>query len=157
MEFSKKTTSGTLWYLKKWIVYYYYIFMKESMHQSDIDEIKTIFNEFINSLDSSVQDEARDFFYTIDIRNTFTTLSTFKNTTRVFEDDQEKKLYELKAKKFYFAYIMNLGGHASYKMAFKEKVDKEHYSFEFCEVFLAELITNTELELYAESIPKIKK
>ncbi|WP_415397609.1 HNH endonuclease [Sulfurimonas sp. CS5] len=131
--------------------------MKESMHQSDIDEIKTIFNEFINSLDSSVQDEARDFFYTIDIRNTFTTLSTFKNTTRVFEDDQEKKLYELKAKKFYFAYIMNLGGQASYKKAIKEKVDKEQYSFEDCEVFLAELITNKELELYAESIPKRKK
>ena len=156
-EFSKKTTSGTLWYMKKWIVYYYYIFMKESMHQSDIDEIKTIFDEFIGSLNTSVYDDAHDFFYKIDIRSTFTTLSTFKNTNRVFEDDQEKKLFELKAKKFYFAYIMDLGGQAGYKKEIKEKVDNEHYSFEDCEIFLDGLITNKKVELATELIAKRKK
>ena len=32
MEFVKIKSSGTLWYLKKWIVYYYYIFLKGFTH-----------------------------------------------------------------------------------------------------------------------------
>ena len=40
MEFNRVQTSGTLWYLKKWLVYYYYIFMKDNIYIKDYNEIK---------------------------------------------------------------------------------------------------------------------
>ena len=31
MEFSKFNTSGSLWYLKKWFVFYHYVFLKAKL------------------------------------------------------------------------------------------------------------------------------
>ena len=67
MEFVKIGSSGTLWYLKKWIVFYHYVFMKSSMHQQDINEIIGIFDAYIDSLDESVRNNARGLFYAVDI------------------------------------------------------------------------------------------
>ena len=40
MEFNRISSSGTLWYLKKWIVYYYYIFMRNTnLYDEDYEEI----------------------------------------------------------------------------------------------------------------------
>ena len=48
MEFNRISSSGTLWYLKKWIVYYYYIFMRNtSLYAQDYNEIVEIFNNYI--------------------------------------------------------------------------------------------------------------
>ena len=47
MEFNKVNSSGTLWYLKKWITYYYYIFLKDNLYDRDHDDIIEIFNDYI--------------------------------------------------------------------------------------------------------------
>ncbi len=65
MEFSKVNTSGTLWYLKKWFVYYEYIFFKKTIHEKDYSEIIEIFDKFIESLDLSVREKAKAFFYEV--------------------------------------------------------------------------------------------
>src|SRR5665648_89557 len=82
MEFVKIKSSGTLWYLKKWIVYYYYIFMKKNtLYQEDYEEITYIFESFINSLEEKVRDDARKLFFNIDIKsNSFIKFRDFTAT-----------------------------------------------------------------------------
>lgn len=116
MDFSKTTKSGTLWYLKKWFVYYHYIFFKQTLHENDYLEIISTFNSFIESLDESVRDEAREFFYEVDIRSEFIRMITFCNTNEhTFNSEQDQKHFLIEAKKFYFMYIMRLGGQSGYK------------------------------------------
>lgn len=133
MEFSKVSTSGTLWYLKKWIVYYNFLFFKDTLTQSDYDEIQNIFNSYIESLpnDKRLIDNAKNFFYDVDIRdnNEFITLNDFMKDVPNFQTASELEQYKLNAKKFYFTYIMNIGGQSGYKKYIKELIiDKNSYS-----------------------------
>lgn len=129
MEFVKVRTSGTLWYLKKWMTLYNYIFFKENLFDMDYQEIITRFNKFIESLDPEVQENAYKFFYEIDIRGDFVKLSQFIHTDRNFTTEKEKDEYILSAKKFYFVYLMNIGGQSGDKARIKEYIaSKRNYS-----------------------------
>lgn len=129
MEFTKIQTSGTLWYLKKWIVYYQYIFFRPTLNQQEYNEIVDIFNNFIDSLpdNQEVKDNAKAFFFDIDIEDTdtFIPLNDFLNNSQTFATEIERQAYILSAKKFYFTYIMNLGGQSGYKRDIKEIINEK--------------------------------
>jgi hypothetical protein len=72
MEFTKRNSCGTLWYLKKWIVFYQFIFLKDELFEADYKEIVMIFNNFISSIPNpQSQAEAKKFFFEVDINNSF--------------------------------------------------------------------------------------
>lgn len=125
MEFNKVNSSGTLWYLKKWIVYYYYVFMKDNLYTQDYNEIIEIFNNYIDSLPEDLREVATNFFFEKDIRDSvlFTSFQDFTRDNPVFTSPVDERDYKLKSKKFYFLYIMNIGGQAGYKALTKELID----------------------------------
>lgn len=132
MEFSKVNSSGTLWYLKKWIVYYKYLFFKDTITQKDYNEIRDIFISFIDTLpdNEDVRENAENFFFAIDIRNneSFLTLNDFLNNIPNLSTSNELQQYRISAKKFYFIYIMNVGGQAGYKKDIKQWIiEKNSY------------------------------
>ena len=60
MEISKVSTSGTLWYMKKFLVYYYYIFLSKNINSlSDTAKIRENFDKFIDSLPENNRDSAK--------------------------------------------------------------------------------------------------
>ena len=64
MELTKVQDSGTLWYMKKFLTLYYYVFLSNDImttayRQSVID----IFDSFISSLDTDIQPYAETYFY----------------------------------------------------------------------------------------------
>lgn len=126
MEFNRVTTSGTLWYLKKWVTYYYYIFLKSNMYEQDYSDIAEIFNNFINTLPEKVQPSASNFFFDKDIRKEegFNSYQNFIRNMPHFSSQNEESDYKLLSKKFYFTYIMNIGGQSSYKAITKNLIDK---------------------------------
>lgn len=135
MEFVRVRTSGTLWYLKKWMTLYNYIFFKENLFEKDYQEIIERFDEFIQSLDPKVQANAYEFFYEIDIRGDFVTLSQFLQTDTNFSTEKEKNEFILTAKKFYFVYLMNIGGQSGDKALIKEYIaSKGNYSMVLTEL-----------------------
>jgi hypothetical protein len=116
MEFNKVSNAGTLWYLKKWITYYYYIFMRENIFESDYTLISNVFTEFIESLPTPLKTKAENYFFEKDIRSSnFVSFQEFIKETPIFNSADEKTLFLMKAKKFYFIYIMNIGGQSNYK------------------------------------------
>jgi hypothetical protein len=63
MELSKITTSGTLWYTKKFLVYYYHIFLSDNITlRDDAIRIREIFDDYIFSLPETVKEDATKFF-----------------------------------------------------------------------------------------------
>lgn len=64
MELTKIKSSGTLWYTKKFLTLYYYIFLSGNiMTAAYRDEIVEIFDRYIESLPSAVQPAASRFFF----------------------------------------------------------------------------------------------
>lgn len=124
MEFVKIQSSWTLWYLKKWIVFYYYVFLKEELFDKDYEEIKSIFDNFISSLPTNIKDSANDFFYEIDIKsNDFIKMNSFINySVNSFSSQEDKKQYIIKAKRFYFMYLMNSWWQSWWKKKIKDKI-----------------------------------
>lgn len=123
MEFSRTNTSGTFWYLKKWFVYYHYVFFKKTIHENEYSEIIEIFDKFIESLDISIQEEANKFFYEVDIKSNFIRMNTFCNINEtVFESIREENQSIIEAKKFYFMYLMGIGGQSGYKKKMLELI-----------------------------------
>lgn len=104
MELAKVNNCGTYWYVKKMLVYYYYIFIRGKIGLKEIDEIINNFNSYINSLDKTSKKDAEAFFYEIDIRKkeSIITLTEMLSATGFIEDSEI-----LAAKKYYFSYIMN--------------------------------------------------
>lgn len=123
MEFTKRNSCGTLWYLKKWFVYYYYVFLKDNLFDADYQEIIKHFNDFISSLHPDIQQEAIPYFFEIDIRqDNFSKLQQFLTTSRSFLNENDQFQHTIHAKKFYFMYLMNLGGQSGYKKHMKELI-----------------------------------
>lgn len=124
MEFSKINTCWTLWYLKKWMVYYNYIIMNPDIYDDIYDKIIGIFNSFIESLPENVQQEATNFFYWVDIREDweFTKFSDFGHHVTQSNAEEEKK-FRISCKKFYFMYLMDIWWQQWYKKKIKEYLD----------------------------------
>lgn len=124
MEFNKVNSSGTLWYLKKWMVYYKFLFMKDELHLDDYATITKIFDEFILSLPLSIQQEAKAFFYIVDIRNTnsFIGYQSYVTPNKPFKNNDDKVNFIREAKKFYFMYLMDIGGQGGFKEDVKNAI-----------------------------------
>lgn len=63
MEITKVKSSGTLWYTKKFIVLYYYVFLSnELMTREYIGKVNESFRNYIDGLDDAVKADAERFF-----------------------------------------------------------------------------------------------
>lgn len=102
MEFTKLQDLGTYWHLKKFIVFYYYIFIKGALEKEELIEISNIFNNFVDSLTEDQKDIATNYFFNVDIRNTTEIITLNEFTSAKFFNETENS----KAKKFYFVYLM---------------------------------------------------
>ena len=134
MELTKIKSSGTLWYTKKFLTLYYYIFLTNDIYTNDyIGKVISVFDNYINSLDSSLTNSAVDFFYSINdnlnFKSTrFKTFSSFTNYTS-FANANEKQIYDRTARKYYFALLMGVGGQTGVKRELKEKIQDSSFVF----------------------------
>ncbi|WP_323668956.1 HNH endonuclease signature motif containing protein [Aliarcobacter butzleri] len=160
MDFSKVDYSGTLWYLKKWMVYYNYLFFKDNITTTDYEKIVDVFNKFIQTLPTGeARKNAENFFFEVDIRNKdeYITFQQFINDKPDLSELDSKK-WNIDAKKFYFCYVMNLGGQANYKKMIKNKINQKHSYYECCEILLECKSSECEkLNKLGEIIQSIKK
>jgi len=134
MELSKITTSGTLWYTKKFLVYYNQIFLSDNITvRRDVDFIRSIFEDYINSLPENIQENATNFFYssneTADLRSDkFRLFDDFAGTKNFANVNERNDYYEM-AKKYYFAFLMESGGQSGVNAYIKEKLYQTNFSF----------------------------
>jgi 5-methylcytosine-specific restriction endonuclease McrA len=134
MELTKVNSSGTLWYTKKFLVYYYYIFLSDNITvRDDVTAICDVFNKYIDSLPKKVQSDATKFFYaskkTADLRSDKFRLFYDFAGSPTFQNDREKTDYYEMAKKYYFAFLMESGGQSGVKAYIKEKLYQSNFCF----------------------------
>jgi len=135
-EISKITKSGSLWYIKKWIVLYYYIFSlrdKDNKNRPVKDYISRICDEFdsyIDSMPNELKSEAKKFFYPEGV------FSDFKNKdVKDFlefapeRSDKDSKYYK-RARKAYFCTLMGIGGQSGIKKELKKILEKDGYNID---------------------------
>lgn len=134
MELTKIHSSGTLWYTKKFLVLYYYVFLSNDiMTHEYVDKVTEFFDRYINSLPAEVQAEASSFFYpenpAVNFHSTdFRTFSSFASEND-FENQAARTEYYQKAKKMYFAILMGSGGQTGVKKALKEAVSQPGFVY----------------------------
>ena len=133
MELTKSQTSGTLWYTKKFIVLYYYIFLNDNINTLSVaEEICGIFDSYIGSLPVEMQDKAKDYFYAskdvADLRSEYFRLFGDFAGQIQFASDAERLNYYESAKKYYFAFLMESGGQGGVNRWIKEHL----YEPDFC-------------------------
>lgn len=132
MELTKVQSSGTLWYTKKFLTLYYFIFLTNDIYTKQyINEIIKSFDSFILSLPDSQRQLATDFFYStdecLDFRSEkFKTFSSFTDFSS-FSDEREKREYDRIARKYYFALLMGVGGQTGVKKKLKEKIQESSF------------------------------
>ena len=132
MEFTRDSVSGTLWYLKKYLVLYYNIFLTDGVSTEEgINNIINIFNNFINSLPQECQQDATDFFFPseVDIRNNYNKFTNFKGN-KMFSNKSEENDYMNIVKKYYFVYLMQIGGQSKVKKYIREHLYKPDFNME---------------------------
>lgn len=132
MEFTKESVSGTLWYLKKYLVLYYNIFLSDGVSSEDgIKNIINVFEEFINSLPEESREDAEKFFFPVDvdIRNNYNKFVNFKGN-RMFANKAEENDYMNTVRKYYFVYLMQIGGQAGVKRHIRENLYKKDFNME---------------------------
>lgn len=128
MELTKKNKSGSLWYMYKFLVLYYYIFLTNTIETREyIMPIIKCFDNYINTLPNEVQKSAQEFFYsnnsTINFKSeSFKSFKTFAAESD-FDTATQRVEYFSRAKKCYFALLMNSGGQSGIKKAFMEALE----------------------------------
>lgn len=134
MELTKVQSSGTLWYTKKFLVLYYYIFLSNAiMTHEYVERVTECFDGYIASLPEAVRSDAERFFYpeepAINFRSAaFRTFASFASA-RDFENQAARREYYQKAKKLYFAILMGSGGQTGVKKALKEAVSSPGFVY----------------------------
>ncbi|WP_303189315.1 HNH endonuclease signature motif containing protein [Fusobacterium ulcerans] len=128
MEINKVSDSGTLWYTKKFLVWYYFIFLSDEIKtRGYINKIKTIFEKYVNSIsEEEVRVEAKNFFFPeCNLINCssygFRSFEDFKGN-KEFDNSSEKIKFEESAKKYYLAFLLGSGGQSGIKKYIKEKI-----------------------------------
>ncbi len=122
MELTKIETSGTLWYTKKYLVLYYYIFLSNDIFSREfVNKATAIFDNYIESLDERVRARASRFFYPDNSSqnmksDSFKSFLAFANKTE-FSSNRERAKYYNDARKCYFALLMGSGGQSAVKEA----------------------------------------
>ena len=134
MELSRIQTSGTLWYTKKFLVLYYYIFLADNITvRSTVSEICAIFDDYIDSLPASLHQAASDFFYSsypvANLKSSdFRLFDDFVGNRR-FDNNQERTDFIEMAKKYYFAFLMESGGQSGVKAEIKSHLYRPDFTF----------------------------
>lgn len=134
MELTKSESSGTLWYTKKFIVLYYYIFLNDNICTSaKAREICCIFNNYINSLPETLQEKATEYFYAAkdvaDLRDEKFKLFDAFAGQKQFKEERERIDYYECAKKYYFAFLMGSGGQSGVNDHIKGKLYEEDFAY----------------------------
>lgn len=125
MELTKIQSSGTLWYTKKFLVLYYYVFLSNDIMTSEyIEKVTNSFDLYIESLDENVRESAKDFFYPQDSvfnfkSDCFKSFSSF-SAHKGFDTQAEMNEHYQNAKKLYFTLLMGSGGQTGIKKKLKE-------------------------------------
>lgn len=130
MEITKLETSGTLWYLKKFLVLYESVFLSKSIRTKDgVNSVIKIFEDYIKSLPESQQKDAESFFFpkNIDIRKKYKTYREFIGMVEFGNKNEENKYFAL-VDKYYFVYLMNIGGQSGVKAFIRENIYSENFS-----------------------------
>ena len=138
MEISKVKSSGTLWYTKKFLVLYDAIFISKKIDKiNGIREIRSNFENYINTLPESVKKEAEKFFFpkNADLRGNFRSYNDFAG---VIDINTDKNQYYSDVNKYYFIYLMGTGGQSGVKECIKENL----YKPDFVVSKLEEIINN---------------
>ena len=132
MEFTRESVSGTLWYLKKYLVLYYNIFLNDGVSTEDgIQKIINIFEQFIESLPEESREDATNFFFPseVDIRGNYNNFAQFKGN-RMFSNISEENDYINTVKKYYFVYLMQIGGQSGVKRHIRDNLYKQNFCME---------------------------
>ncbi|MDA3042635.1 MULTISPECIES: HNH endonuclease [unclassified Campylobacter] len=134
MELTKIQSSGTLWYTKKFLTLYYFVFLSNNIMTNEyVQQVIDIFDGYIDSLDEKVQEEAYKFFYpdneAINFRSSsFNTFMNFASYSS-FASQNERNTYYQCAKKFYFTLLMGSGGQTGVKKYLKESIQKPGFVY----------------------------
>lgn len=155
MELTKINTSGTLWYTKKFLVLYYFVFLTNDIYtRTYINKIVEIFDDYINSLDNSLKSCAEKFFYgdseSINFKSeNFISFSNFTDFTN-FNSEGEKQDYDRAARKYYFSLLMGVGGQTGVKKELKELIKAPGFVYD--EANLSNLIKEAAIKVAVEQI-----
>lgn len=109
MELTKVQDSGTLWYMKKFLTLYYYIFLSNDIMTTAYQQaVIKIFDNYIASLPEEIRDDAEKYFYpennAINFKSSdFNLFSNFASYN-IFASQDERISYYQSAKKFLFAH-----------------------------------------------------
>lgn len=110
---------GDYWHLKKFLVYYNYLFSnKNDLETIEIfEEIKENFSNFISQLDNNEKKKAESYFFYRDIRNidSIITWNEFYDVNKQPNTKKELYSYKNKARKIYWMYLMGIGGQSKEK------------------------------------------
>ncbi len=107
MELSRNDDKGTYWYLKKFVTFYYFVFIQKKLDRDGLRQISSIFENYCNSVPEESRDKAFDFFFERDLRqiDEIITLNEYTfNTDAIADDSAEMD----NARKFYFSYLLNI-------------------------------------------------
>lgn len=134
MELTKVQSSGTLWYMKKFLVLYYYVFLSNEIETREyIPKVRRCFDSYIASLPPQLREDARSFFYPQ--RETvrfdapgFRPFSVFAGQLD-FEGREERAAYYQRAKKCYFTTLMDSGGQGGVKKLLKEEFQRPDFVY----------------------------
>ena len=134
MELTKVNTSGTLWYMKKFVVLYYFVFLSNEIETREyVSKAIRYFDCYIETLDPSVQEAAREYFYpeieAINLKSEhFTVFSSFAGRND-FRTQGERTEYYQRAKKCYFTLLMDSGGQKGVKRYIKEALQEDGFVY----------------------------
>lgn len=134
MELTKVQDSGTLWYTKKFLTLYYYIFLSNDIMTTAYQRaVIDIFDNYIESLPADVQESAERYFFpdndAINFKSAnFNLFSNFAGQNR-FANQEERMAYYQSAKKYYFSLLMGSGGQTGIKKMLKEAVQRPGFIY----------------------------
>ncbi len=107
MELSRNEDKGTYWYLKKFVTFYYYVFIQKKLDRDGLRQISAIFENYCNSVPEEARDKAFSFFFERDLRkiDEIITLNEYLfNTDAIANDSADMD----NARKYYFSYLLNI-------------------------------------------------
>lgn len=152
MEISKIETSGTLWYTKKFLVWYYFIFLSNKVMTLEyINEVKNIFDNYISDMDESIKEEAKKFFFPecelINCKSKkFRSFINFLGR-KEYATQKEKDEYILLNKKYYFSFIMESGGQSGVKREIKNNLYTDTFNVDQLEKIISDFESDKNINI----------
>lgn len=139
MELTRFSSSGTLWYTKKFLVLYNTIFLSTKINPEDYFIIfNNNFKRYIYSLDISVQEEASNFFFNGHKKFDNKHVKTFYEFCGIDKNQAAEYFIineELLAKKYYFSYLMQSGGQSGVKREIKDYLYSQNFNYSYSNIY----------------------